>query len=265
MSTKSDSEEFVRALARGLSVIESFDADHAQLTLSDVAKRTDMTRATARRLLHTLHQLGYVATDGKYFSLRPKVLNLGFAYLTSLNFEQIAQPFIEKLVEEVQESCSMSVLDGTEVVYVLRVPTKRIMSIGINVGTRLPAAHTSMGRVLLSALDPDQLDTFFVAAPLSAHTKRAITDRSRLEAELAKTRERGWAIVDQELEDGLRSVAAPVRARDGAVIAAINLSGHASRITIERMVDDFVPPLLRTADAISDALRHSPSSLTWRR
>lgn len=265
MSIESDSDEFVRALARGLSVIESFDADHAQLTLSDVAKRTDMTRATARRLLHTLNQLGYVSTDGKYFWLRPKVLNLGFAYLSSLNLGQIAQPFMEKLVEEVQESCSMSVLDGSDVMYVVRVPTKRIMSIGISIGTRLPASHTSMGRVLLSALDPAQLDAFFAATPLSAHTNRAITDRARLEAELATTRERGWALVDQELEEGLRSVAAPVRGRNGVVIAAINLSGHATRITVERLVADFIPPLLRTAAAISEALGRAHSGVTWRR
>lgn len=261
MSTQNDSEEFVRALARGLSVIQSFDAEHAQLTLSDVAKRTDMTRATARRLLHTLQQLDYVASDGKYFSLRPKVLSLGFAYLSSLNLAQIAQPYMEQLVDAVQESCSMSVLDGSEVVYVARVPTKRIMSIGINIGTRLPAANTSMGRVLLSDLDRARLDDFFANTTLNPHTAKTITDRKQLETELERIRAQGWALVDQELEEGLRSVAAPIKGRNGKVIAAINLSGHATRITAERLVDEFVPPLLRTAAAISESLRHGQSSL----
>jgi len=257
MSTENDSGEFVRALARGLSVIECFDAEHARLTLSDVARRTDMNRATARRLLYTLQELGYVATDGKLFSLRPKVLSLGFAYLSSLNLGQIAQPFMEKLVEEVQESCSVSVLDGPDVVYVARVPTKRIMSIGINIGTRLPATTTSMGRVLLANLDPAEREAFFAKTPIKGYTAKSITDRTALEDELGRIRVRGWALVDEELEEGLRSVAAPIRDRSGRVIAAINLSGHASRVSSERLVDDFIPPLLRTATSISDALRHT--------
>ncbi|MEA1672528.1 IclR family transcriptional regulator domain-containing protein [Nitrospirillum sp. BR 11163] len=246
VETGDEGGEFVRALARGLSVIEAFGATHTPMTLSQVAKRADVTRATARRLLHTLCALGYVAFDGKLFSLRPKVLNLGLAYLSSLTLTGVAQPFMQELVGRVQESCSISVLDGMDIVYVARVPMKRIMSIEISIGTRLPAARTSMGRVLLSALPDADLDAILAATPdiKADAVKSAVHQAGR----------QGWALVNQELEEGLRSIAVPIRGRGGAVIAAMNVSTHASRVSEAQLREEFLPALQATAAAISHAL-----------
>ncbi|WP_044562478.1 IclR family transcriptional regulator C-terminal domain-containing protein [Azospirillum sp. B4] len=246
VETGEEGGEFVRALARGLSVIEAFGATHTPMTLTQVAKRAEVTRATARRLLHTLCALGYVAFDGKLFSLRPKVLNLGLAYLSSLTLTGVAQPLMQELVGRVQESCSISVLDGTDIVYVARVPMKRIMSIEISIGTRLPAARTSMGRMLLSALPDAELDAILAATPGIA-----------VEAVKAAVRQaggQGWALVNQELEEGLRSIAVPIRGRGGALIAAMNVSTHASRVTEAQLREEFLPALQATASQISHAL-----------
>jgi IclR family pca regulon transcriptional regulator len=249
--------EFVQSLERGLAVIRAFDAEHAELTLSDVARITGMARASVRRFLHTLVELGYVRSDGRRFSLRPKILELGYAYLSSLSLPEVAMPHLEQLVEKVHESSSVSVLDGEEVVYVARVPTKRIMRIAISVGTRFPAYATSMGRVLLAGQSDDWLDDYLAAADLHAITPHTISDAPRLRAELAHIREQGWALVDQELEEGLRSIAAPIRDPEGRVIAALNLSTHASRTGRDDMCEEFLPPLLATAKLIGEDLSSS--------
>jgi IclR family pca regulon transcriptional regulator len=259
-ATDEDSGEFVRALARGLAVIEAFDQQHAALTLTDVAKRTGVSRATARRLLLTLTALGYTAKVGRQFALRPKVLGLGLAYLASFTLTSIAHPFMQELVAQVHESCSISVLDGADIVYVARVPAKRIMSIDISVGTRLPATITSMGRVLLAALPDQDLDAVLDAAranPRGSHTAtaRAISDQETLKAAIRQSGRQGWAMVDQELEEGLRSIAVPIRGRDGAVVAAMNLGTHAVLVPRERLCDELLPALKATADNISRALR----------
>ena len=247
--------EFVQSLDRGLAVIRAFDAEHAELTLSDVARATGLNRASARRFLHTLVELGYVRTDGRLFSLRPKILDLGYAYLSSLSLPEVAMPHLERLVERVHESSSVSVLDGEEVVYVARVPTKRIMRIAIAVGTRFPAHATSMGRVLLAGQADDWLDEYLATATLRRITARTITDAKRLRAELNRIRRNGYALVDQELEEGLRSLAAPVHDREGRVVAAVNLSAHASRGTVDSMRETLLTPLIETAAAIADDLR----------
>ena len=249
--------EFVQSLERGLAVIRAFDADHPQLSLSDGARATGLNRASARRFLHTLVELGYVRTDGRLFALRPKILELGYAYLSSLSLPEVAMPHLELLVEKVHESSSISVLDGDEVVYVARVPTRRIMRIAIAVGTRFPAYATSMGRVLLAGQTDDWLDGYFATAPLTSITSRTIADAKRLRAELQRIRRDGYALVDQELEEGLRSIAAPIHDRDGRVVAAVNLSTHASRTTVETMRDTLLTPLLETATAIEEDLRAS--------
>lgn len=257
-SEKNDGpEEFVRSLARGLAVIEAFDRDHAALSLADVARRTNVTRATARRLLHTLVELGYASTDGKHFSLRAKVLNLGYSYMSSLGLIEIAQPVMSDLAAEVHELCSASVMDGHDVVYVARVPSKhRIMSISLNVGTRLPAHCTSMGRVLLAGLPPDGLDCYFSDTALSKSTERTIVDPTALREIVRKTADQGWAIVDGELELGLISVAAPILNEMGKVVAALNISSHTSRTTQKSAERDLLPPLLRAAKSISRSLGH---------
>ena len=239
---------FVQSLERGLAVIRAFDEHNVELTLSDVARSTGLTRAAARRFLLTLADLGYVRTDGRWFSLSPRVLELGYAYLSSLSLPEVAEPHMERLVAEVHESSSVSVLDGEDIVYVARVPTSRIMTVSINVGTRFPAYATSMGRVLL-AEHPD-LDGYLARVELRALSPRTVTSADALRPELAKVRRQGWALVDQELEEGLRSVAAPIRDRSGTVVAAMNLSAHASRMTIEAARRTLVPPLLATAARI---------------
>jgi IclR family pca regulon transcriptional regulator len=240
---------FVQSLERGLAVIRAFDADHAQLTLSDVARATELTRAAARRFLLTLVDLGYVRFDGRLFALTPRVLELGYSYLSALTLPEVAAPHLERLAADVRESSSISVLDGDDVVYVARIPTSRIMTVAISVGTRFPAYATSMGRVLLAGR-PDT-DWNVEIRPLTAKT---ITSQAALHAELARVRVQGWALVDQELEEGLRSIAAPVHDRGGQVIAAVNVSAHASRVTLDDMRSRLLPPLLATAAHIETDL-----------
>jgi IclR family pca regulon transcriptional regulator len=253
---------FVQSLDRGLAVIRAFDAERPELTLSEVARTTGLTRAAARRFLLTLVELGYVRTDGRLFALRPKILELGYAYLSSLSLPEIALPHLEQLVERVHESSSVSVLDGDEVVYVARVPTKRIMTVSISVGTRFPAYATSMGRVLLAWRETQWLDGYLASAKLRALTPHTLADAKSLLAELAGVRERGWALVDQELEEGLRSVAAPIRDPAGRVVAAINVAANASRHRVEELVERIVPELLATARLIDRDLALSSAQHT---
>ncbi|MFG2062215.1 IclR family transcriptional regulator [Micromonospora sp. NPDC048871] len=254
MTDAARSGEFVQSLERGLAVIRAFDAEHPQLTLSEVARATGLTRAAARRFLLTLVELGYMHTDGRLFALRPRILDLGYAYLSSLSLPEVAQPHMEALVAEVHESCSVSVLDGDEVVYVARVPTKRIMTVGISVGTRFPAYATSMGRVLLAAQPTEWLDHYLATAQLRQLTRRTITDPAKLRTALNRIAGQGYAIVDQELEEGLRSLAAPIHREDGAVIAAVNVSAHASRGTFDAIRRELLAPLLATARRIEEDL-----------
>ncbi|MBW3663177.1 MAG: IclR family transcriptional regulator [Actinobacteria bacterium] len=246
--------DFVQSLARGLEVIQAFSRDRPSQTLSEVAEHTALSRATARRLLLTLEHLGFVESCERRFQLTPRVLDLGYTYLSSLGIGDVAHPHMERLAEQLHESTSASVLDGHEIVYVVRIPTHRIMTISLDLGTRLPAFCTSMGRVLLASLPPDQLDGHLEAMDLHPHTKRTVTDVGQLRAILDETRERGWALVDQELEDGVRSVATPLRDGGGRVVAALNVSGHAGRVTLGHMRDRFLPPLLETARTINQEL-----------
>ena len=251
---------FVQSLERGLAVIRAFDTEHPELTLSDVARETGLTRAAARRFLLTLADLGYVRSDGRLFALTARVLELGYAYLSALSLPEIAEPHLEALVADVRESSSLSVLDGDEIVYVARVPTSRIMRVAINVGTRFPAYATSMGRVLLAGMEPEELDAFLERAELLRLSARTITSQDKLRAELARVRRQGWAMVDQELEQGLRSVAAPIRDRGGRVVAAVNLSAHASRTSLDAVKRTLLPPLLATAERIGADLRVASAS-----
>jgi len=245
--------DFVQSLERGLAVIQTFDAEHPRLTLSEVAARTGLTRATARRLLLTLGELGYVSTAGRQFSLTPRVLDIGYAYLSSLNVQQIAQPYLEALSERVHESVSVTVLDGVDIVYVARVPTKRIMTISLGLGSRLPAYCTSMGRVLLAELPPDELEAALPAS-LERHTEHTVATVPELAVVLKQVRAQGWAVVDQELEIGLRSVAAPLRDAAGRAVAAMNVSTQVARTSVEQIHEALIPDLVATAGEISEAL-----------
>jgi IclR family transcriptional regulator, pca regulon regulatory protein len=242
--------DYVQSLERGLAVIRAFSAEQPELRLSDVARATGLTRTAARRFLLTLVRLGYVQQDGGTFSLRPRVLELGYAYLSALSLPEAALPHMETLVAEVNESSSCAVLDDTDVVYVARVPTRRIMSITIAIGTRFPAYATSMGRVLLAALPPDELDERLARTTFRPLTARTVRDEQALREELDVVRARGWASVDQELEEGVRSVGAPISDSDGRVLAAMNVSVHASRMTMTGLRRTVLPRLLQTVEGI---------------
>ncbi len=244
----------MQSLERGIAVLLSFDTDNAEQTLSEVAERANLTRATARRLLLTLTTLGYATSDGRRFSLTPAVLDIGYAYISSLNVQQIAQPFLEELSEEVHESVSVSVLDGDHIVYVARVPTSRIITISLGLGTRLPAYCTSMGRVLLAEHSAEEVSSM-VGPSMEPRTENTIVDRNLLELELAKVREQGWALVDEELEIGLRSIAAPLRDSTGRAIAAMNISTHAGRTDLAEVHTHFLPRLLDSTARLNEALK----------
>lgn len=251
----SDSPDFVQSFARGLAVIRAFDAEHPELTLTEVARRAEIPPAAARRFLRTLEVIGYVRSNGRAFELTPRVLELGFSYLSALSLPELMQPHLEALSRQVGESVSAAVLSGSEIVYVARVPTRRIMTVGITIGTRFPAYVTSMGRVLLAQLADEQLEEELQSAEPAALTERTITDIGDLEAEIARVREQGWAIVDGELEVGLRSLAVPVRGRDGRAVAAINMSTPAGAGTVESLRAEQLPLLLQTAAAIEAELQ----------
>lgn len=249
------SSDYVQSLERGLAVIRAFDAETTELTLSDVARGAGLSRATARRMLLTLVELGYVRMDGSRFSLRPRVLELGYAFLSGLQLPEVAQPHMESLVARVNESSSVSVLDDTDIVYAVRVPTRRIMAITLAVGTRLPAYPTSMGRVLLAALPPDELDEQLARTTIHQLTPRTVADEHTLRERLDRVRHQGWAAVDQELEEGVRSAAVPLRDASGTVVAALNVSAHASRTSMHALRREILPVLLQTAAAIEAELR----------
>ncbi|MGW0823207.1 IclR family transcriptional regulator domain-containing protein [Streptomyces sp. NPDC002845] len=255
MPAETREPHFVRSFERGLAVIRAFDAEHPSLTLSEVARTCELTRAAARRFLLTLVDLGYVHTDGRLFRLTPRVLELGYSYLSSVTLPDLAEPHLEQLAAEVGESSSLCVLDGDDIVYVARVPTRRIMTATITVGTRFPAHVTSVGRVILAHLPEEEIAERLSRADPIPLTARTIVSPDALTAELRRVRRQGYAIVDQELEEGLRSVAAPVRGRDGDVVAAVNIPVHASRNSVDSVRRDLLPHLLATVARIEADLR----------
>jgi len=247
--------DFIQSLDRGLAVIRAFGPDRDRLNLSQVATATGLTRAAARRFLLTLVKLGYVRCDGRAFSLRPKVLELGYAYLSGLALPEVAQPHLEALSAKLHESSSISVLDRYDIVYIARVATKRIMTVAISVGTRFPAYAASMGRVLLAGLSEDELDKYLTEATFEAFTERTVTDPDRLRDIVHEVAKEGYALVDQELEDGLRAIAAPIHDSSGRVTAAINVSTHASRLSRDAMLAQLLPSLKETAALIEADLK----------
>lgn len=247
-------DSYVQSFARGLEVIRSFDSQAPQQTLTEVAERSGLTRAGARRILLTLQTLGYVQTDGRLYRLTPRILDLGFAYLSSMPIWNLAEPVMEQLVAQVKESCSAAVLDATDIVYVMRVPTHKIMSITLGVGSRLPAYCTSMGRVLLTDLPEDELVARLEASDRRALTRHTLTDVDALVAKVAQARRQGWCIANQELEEGLISVAVPVTNRAGRTVAALNISGQANRTSAKAMQETLLPALQASARTISRLL-----------
>ena len=245
---------FMTSLERGLQVIRAFSEHRHHLTISQVAQTTGLSRAAVRRCLYTLNQLGYVGEDDKRFFLRPLVLTLGHSYLSSTPLATLAQPFLDQVSERLAESCSVAVLDGDDIVYVCRSAETRIISINLLVGTRLPAYCTSMGQVLLAELAPDAMEAYLDRVRLVARTDRTITTAPKLRKLLQGVREAGHALLDQELEVGLRSIAVPVRDARGTVVAAMNVSTHASRVSLDEMQDRFLPVLTQGARSLGTVL-----------
>ncbi|MDB5964652.1 MAG: transcriptional regulator, IclR family [Polaromonas sp.] len=245
---------YVQSFARGLEVIRSFSAQARAQTLTEVAARSGLSRAGARRILLTLQSLGYVHSDGKLFRLSPRILDLGFAYLSSMPIWNLAEPVMESLVAQVRESCSIAVLDGVDIVYVMRVPTHKIMSISLGVGSRLPAYCTSLGRVLLAALPDDLLRERLDASEATARTRHTLTDTNELMAKILQVRRQGWSLVNQELEEGLVSMSAPITGKTGHTVAGLNISGQANRTSAKAMQDTMLQPLLSAAQKISGLL-----------
>jgi IclR family pca regulon transcriptional regulator len=235
--------DFIGGFAKGLRVIEAFGETQPRLTISDVARDTGLDRATARRCLLTLAELGYARYDGKFFELTPRILRLGHAYLSATPLPRLVQPFLDRLSEEVGQSASASVLDGTEIVYVARAAQKRVMSINLMAGSRLPAYCASMGRVLLAALPEAEARDILAASDLKANTSFTLTDPDALMAEFARIRRDGYAVIDQELEIGLCSIAVPLGNARGRVVAALNIGAPAAHVPAIDMPKRYLPAM----------------------
>lgn len=243
--------DFIEALARGLEVIAAFRPHQPVMSLSDVAVATGLARPTARRILLTLRDLGYVRAEGAGFALTPRVLDLGVAYVRSMGLWDVARPHLTRLSERTGESCSVAQLDGSDIVYVARVAVPRIVALTVQIGTRFPALPTSLGKVLLAALCPDEVDAVLAEPSRSGLTPRWQPDRDEREAALREVRARGWALTDEQLALGIRSVAAPLRDGAGRVVAAVNVNTHAAETSLEHLIDHHLPLLLHTAGEIS--------------
>jgi IclR family pca regulon transcriptional regulator len=245
---------FVLSLARGLQVIETFERHVEGQSVANVARTTGLSRAAVRRLLMTLEQLGYAESTARVYRLKPRVLKLGFSYLSSTSLPSLAQPVLERVTEFTHESSSLSILEGDEIVYLARSAAKRVMSVGLSVGSRLPAYCTSMGRVLLAALAEPQLAAYLERLQPRPLTPRTITDKEQLRNILRRVAEQGYALVDEELEFGLRSIAVPVRSRQGRVVAAMNIGVHAARVSAQECIDRLLPILEENAKNFAQLL-----------
>ncbi|SDK78731.1 IclR family transcriptional regulator domain-containing protein [Pseudomonas indica] len=246
---------FMTSLARGLAVIHAFQERKRHLTIAQISHRTEIPRAAVRRCLHTLMKLGYVTTDGRTYSLLPKVLTLGHAYLSSTPLAVTAQPILDRLSEQLHEAFSMATLEGDEILYIARSATpQRLISVDLSVGSRLPAYCTSMGRILLAALDDAALDDYLSHADLQVKTSRTLHTPEALRASIEEIRRQGWVIIDQELEVGLRSLAVPVRDSSGQVLAALNVGTHAGRVSRQELENRFLPALLVASRELSTRL-----------
>jgi len=252
---EASSIEYVRALDRGLAVIRAFDADHPRRSLADVARAVGLAPATARRLLHTLQSLDYVGTDGQTWWLRPRLLELGQAYLATTSVWDVVRGRLARLAEEVYETASAGVLDDDDVIYVVRIPYRRIMSMNVEVGTRIPAFASSMGRVMLASLDADALDSILGRVSLRPITARTVATVDELRGVIAEVRAQGWCYMEEELEAGIQCVAAPVHDPTGHVIGSVTVSSHTTRLSSREVRERLLPALLQAAEDIDEDLR----------
>lgn len=247
--------DFMTSLARGLAVVQAFQERKRQLTIAQVSHRTEIPRAAVRRCLHTLIKLGYATSDGRTYSLLPKVLTLGHAYVSSTPLAVSAQPYLDRMSEQLHEACNMATLEGNDILYIARsATTERLISIDLSVGGRLPAYCTSMGRILLAALDDASLEDYLEQVELQPKTRKTLADKTQLHECLQQVRQQGWCIVDQELEQGLRSIAVPVYDASGQVLAALNVSTHAGRVSRSNLEQRFLPTMLAASRDLSAQL-----------
>jgi IclR family pca regulon transcriptional regulator len=242
---------FMTSLARGLAVVRAFSDQRRSLTIAQISHKTGIPRAAVRRCLYTLKRLGYADSEANNFSLKPKILSLGYSYLSSTPLTVSAQPCLNSISRALNESCSLAVLDNEEILYVARSATSRVMSIALNTGSRLPAYCTSLGRVLLANLPEEELQAYLDNVKLRAYTERTVVSTARLREILSEVRAAGYAIVEEELEVGLRSIAVPVRGASGTVHAALNIGAQATRVSTRQMEEEFLPVLLRGAQELS--------------
>ncbi|WP_182905918.1 IclR family transcriptional regulator C-terminal domain-containing protein [Microbispora sp. H13382] len=243
--------DFIEALARGLDVIRAFQPGHPVMSLTEVAAATGLARPTARRILLTLQELGYARAEQGGFALTPRVLELGVSYVRSTGLWEVARPHLERLVAQTHESSSIAQLDGSDIVYVARVAVPKIVALSVQIGTRFPALQTSLGKVLLAALPPDELERVLAEPSRSGIEPRWRPGRQERDAMLREVRAKGWALTDEQLALGIRSVAAPLRDGSGKVIAAVNVNSHAAETSLDKLTGEHLPLLLTTAGAIS--------------
>lgn len=254
--------DVVQSLERGLAVVLAF-ADHPRpMTVVEIAQRTGLSRPAVRRLLITLGKLGYVTGDGPRYALTPRILRLGYAYLSSQPLVDMAEPHMEQLAVAIHESCSLAALDSIDAVIIGRVEIRRILNISLEVGTRLPAYASAHGRALLSGLSPAELDGYLTDVDLVPLTPHTIADAAELRVELDRIRNQGWCVVDQDFEDGVRSASVPVHDAGGRVVAALGTSLHAGMVDLDAMRSRILPHVVRAADAITADLSHHRG--TWR-
>jgi len=252
VAPRESSPDFIEALARGLDVIKAFEPGRPTMTLTQVATATGLARPTARRVLLTLERLGYVRVDSaRGYSLTPRVLELGAAYVQSLGLWDVARPHMEALVAVTRESSSIAQLDGSDIVYVARVAVPKIIALSVSIGTRFPALQTSLGKVLLASLQPDEVDRVLAEPSRSGVEPRWQPDREERERVLREVRARGWALTDEQLAPGIRSVAAPLRDGSGRVVAAMNVTVHAAETSVDQLTQEHLPRLLEAAGAVS--------------
>jgi IclR family pca regulon transcriptional regulator len=267
MPRRDDDRDFVESIARGFDVLKSFDRSRPTMALSEVAAVTGLARPTARRILRTLEMLGYVRSSNGTFQLTPRVLELGVTYVESLGLWDVARPHLEDLVAKTHESSSVAQLDGSDIVYVARVSVPKLIALAVHIGTRFPAVPTSLGKVLLAGLEPDELDAVLAEPSRSGVLPRWTPERGDLDRVLREVRAQGWAITDEQLASGIRSAAAPLRDGTGRVVAAVNVTVHAAETSLATLRETYLPLLLDTAGRISadfalrDSLPHTVASV----
>ena len=251
MARRDDNPDFVEAVARGLDLLRAFEPGRPTMSMSELAEATGLARPTARRILFTLETLGYVRSSPQGFALTPRVLDLGMTYIQAMNLWDLARPHMEALSKQTGDSSSMAQLDGSDIVYVARAAVPKIIALAVSIGTRFPAVPTSLGKVLLADLDNEGLEKVLAEPSRSGITAKWNPDRDELDGVLREVRAQGWSLTDEQLAAGIRSIAAPVRDGNGRVVAALNVTVHASETPLPTLLDDYLPLLLRAASAIS--------------